>query len=252
MGNDSGSIFESAFQLGTSECDLSGFWKISSIAEILQNTANRHSIKLSMWHNNLKIPNLAWVVSKSNIMIERYACIGETISVKTYTKGIRALYCPRYFIVYDENKRIIARAGSLMSIIDRTSRKALSPTGVGFVIPEANDIEPAIKFQFKKKDISGNKIQLLYKPKYSDIDVNGHVNNARYLDWICNAFGFGVLEQYEIEHITVDYIIEILPDEPIEMTLIMDDSDYRFCFLGRKKDKIAFDIFGPLRKKKIY
>ena len=243
------SIYEDIFHLGTSECDFKGLWKISSIAEALQNTANTHSRNLFTWQNELEKSNLSWVLSKSSITIERYACLGETISVKTYTKGVRALYCPRYFVVYDENRNIIARAGSLMNLIDCTSRKALSPTEVGIVIPEANNIESAIRIPLRKRDVLGNKKVFLYKPHYSDIDVNGHVNNARYLDWICNAFGFDVLEQYEIENVTVDYIIEVLPNESIEMTLITDEAGHQFRFFGCKKEKIAFDIFGTLRAK---
>lgn len=30
-------------------------------------------------------------------------------------------------------------------------------------------------------------------PQYSDFDVNGHVNNTKYLAWLCDALGFDAL-----------------------------------------------------------
>ncbi|MBQ4231185.1 MAG: hypothetical protein II671_06505, partial [Salinivirgaceae bacterium] len=46
-------------------------------------------------------------------------------------------------------------------------------------------------------------------PLYSEIDVNGHVNNARYADWLCNCLGVERLRRFEIWTASIEYRHEI-------------------------------------------
>ena len=45
------------------------------------------------------------------------------------------------------------------------------------------------------------------------LDVNAHVNNARYADWLTDALGTSVMRQYCLKTLNINYAAEVLPDK---------------------------------------
>lgn len=58
-------------------------------------------------------------------------------------------------------------------------------------------------------------------PAYSDIDQNGHVNNAKYAGFVVDALDPGA--EGEIRTFQIDYRHEVLPGVPLEMQLLVQD-----------------------------
>ncbi len=241
--------YEKVFHLGTSDCDFQGNWKLSSLFDAVQNTSNEHYAKLHMWHYELYSKNLSWVLYKNEMTLLRLPHLGESVKVITYTKGTRFLYCPRYCLIIDEKDDIIARLGSLLMLIDRNTRKAVPPKKHGIKIPDILEFEPAIKLSMKHTAVVGERVLLKHSPKYTDVDVNGHVNNVRYIDWLCNDLGFDFYNKYEIESILINYVSEILPGADIISSLIVSDDRQNFQYTGYANGVSAFDIVGKAKSK---
>lgn len=244
--------YEKVFFLGTGDCDFQGKWKLSSLLDAVQNTSNEQSDKLHIWHYDNSSRNLSWVLYKNEMELIRRPHLGESVKVITYTKGIRLLYCPRYCLITDEKNDIIAKLGFLLMLIDRKTRKAVSPTRYGIEIPDVLEIEPAIKISMKHKAVTGKSLLTKHIPQYEDVDINGHVNNSRYIDWLCNDLGFDYFKRFEIESISIDYESEILPEDKIETTLIFSKDRSNFQYTGCANGVPAFDIVGNARLKREY
>ena len=43
----------------------------------------------------------------------------------------------------------------------------------------------------------GEEFVTQYRPVYTDLDVNGHMNNTRYADLLCNALGIDLMKEFE-------------------------------------------------------
>ena len=82
-------------------------------------------------------------------------------------------------------------------------------------------------------------------PQFTEYDINGHVNNARYLDWCWNALGRDGLDGREIAGFDINYDSEILPGEVIRTELCLEGDRFTFC--GFSGDKRRFGIDGILR-----
>lgn len=52
---------------------------------------------------------------------------------------------------------------------------------------------------------------------YSDIDHNGHVNNARYIQWIQDMLDESILNSANRFRIDINYLAEIRPQETISL-----------------------------------
>ena len=76
--------------------DLNGIWKLSAFFEITQETANEHCRALRVGRDDLAEKDLTWVLFKTDIAVERYPRLGETVTVETFTKKRFMHFLPRY------------------------------------------------------------------------------------------------------------------------------------------------------------
>ena len=239
---------ERTFVFRTSRCDANGLWRLSSLLEAMQDTANEHCSLLHAGREELREKNLSWVLFKMEMQIDRYPCLGERITVRTYTNGTFFRFCPRYYAVQDENGNCICRAGSLWMLMDLTTRKTVSPQQAGIAMPKAPETETPIRIPTGSPELEGQGVCQLYRPQYTDVDVNGHVNNIRYADWLCNSLGIEILREKEIEALTIDYNYEVLPPDTVESSLIRRED--QFQYYGCVNGKRMFNICGSLRPRK--
>ena len=79
---------------------------------------------------------------------------------------------------------------------------------------------------------------------YSDIDVNQHVNNARYADWACDALGFSTMREYCLKTMCIQYAAEIRPGQEISLHAAQSEGRYRVA--GYHEGKMHFEIGGEL------
>ena len=50
-----------------------------------------------------------------------------------------------------------------------------------------------------------------YHVRFYDLDMNGHVNNSKYLDWVFEVMGAEFLTQHIPKRVHLKYVKEVLP-----------------------------------------
>ena len=239
-------MWERSFRLETSRSDLNGIWKLSAFFEITQETANEHCRALRVGRDDLAEKDLTWVLFKTDIAVERYPRLGETVTVETFTRKRFMHFLPRYYIVKDAEGNAVAKAGSLWVLMDRTTRKSVSPETYGIAIP-VSDKEAPVRLFTQQPKRSGEGTVREVRPQYSDIDFNGHVNNIRYIDWLCNDLGIERMREMEISTLSVSYSHEVLPEDALRNKLVIEGENFQYS--GDCGEKPMFYMTGTLRKK---
>ena len=237
--------YEERIRLTTRDCDMNGKWRISAIQEAMQEAAGMHSMLLGCGRDELLKKNIVWVLSRSEMHIDRYPELGETVTVSTFPMPTRIRFFPRYFIFTDEHGDLIGKAGTLWLLLDTQTRQMLPPGDVARLIPDNTDLSVPMNLPATVGQLQGEEFVTEYTPVYTDLDVNGHVNNARYADWLCNTLGIDTMRRYEPESVILNYNREVLPDQRVVLHRVMKDRQYRLT--GYVDDAIAFDIGGVLR-----
>ena len=87
----------------------------------------------------------------------------------------------------------------------------------------------------------------LRTPVFSEFDVNGHVNNTKYIAWLCDALGRQALDGQFICDLTASYEKEIRSEAPRTLTLSCDGSRFSFLVAGEDCAK-NFTASGTLQK----
>ena len=142
---------------------------------------------------------------------------------------------------------MIGKAGSLWLLLDVNTRRMLPPGEVGKLIPENRDISVPMNLPATVGNLQGEEFVSEYRPVYTDLDANGHVNNTRYADWLCNTLGIELMKEYEPACIILNYNHEVLPGHIITLHRILKENEYRLS--GKVNDSSAFDIGGTLRRR---
>ena len=239
--------YDETFTLRPRDCDLNEKWRPSAILETMQDAAGAHSKLLGCGREDLVKKNIVWVLSRLEIHMDRYPSVGEQITVHTFPTPTRICFFPRYYIFTDARGEMIGKAGSLWLLLDLGTRRMLPPGEVGKLIPDNKDLSVPMNLPATVGKLQGEEFVSEYRPVYTDLDVNGHVNNTRYADWLCNALGIEIMTEYEPDHIIINYNHEVLPGSVVTLRRIIRDNEFRLS--GTVGDVNAFEIGGTLRKR---
>lgn len=188
--------------------DMNGHIKLPDVILLSLQVSGMQSIELGVSDKAiLEEYNLVWIITDYDIEVDRLPRFAEEITIETEALSYNRLFCYRRFTIYDEAGQELIHMMATFVLMDRDSRK------VHAVEPE---IVAPYQSDFDKKLIRGPKYESLDEPvskdyhvRFYDLDMNGHVNNSKYLDWIFEVMGADFLTQYIPKKINLKYVKEV-------------------------------------------
>ena len=221
-------LYSESIIIRTHDCDMGGHWKPSSILESMQEAAIAHCDSLNLGRPVLDSMGIAWVLSRCRVEMKRLPHIDETCTVSTWAMPTRHLFFPRAHAFKDAEGAIIGEAYGLWLLMDKESRKAVSNPLITAHLPiEQNTV--SVKVGGAVRHVSNSLITQQMTPQYTDFDLNGHVNNAKYMDWCWNALGAEALTGRRIAAFDVEYDREVRIGEKVRTALSRDGETFSFC-----------------------
>lgn len=236
--------YSESVTIRTRDCDMSGHWKPSSIMEAMQEVAIDHCNSINLGRSVMDSLGIAWILSRCRVEIYRHPRIGEVCTVETWAMPTRHLFFPRAHTIRDADGNPIGEACGLWLLMDLKQRKAVPNPFVMENLP-FEDRSVSVRVGGAIRPVSEFPVKQALTPQYTDFDLNGHVNNAKYLDWCWNALGSEALRECRIASFDVEYDQEVLPGEHILTEAALDGNDFSFLgFTG--ENKRCFAIRGAL------
>ena len=229
------------------DCDLGGIWRPSAILTAMQETAGMHSHILGCGRETLVQKGVVWVLTRCEVQMEKEARMGSRLSIETFPMPLRRWFFPRYFVFRDEEGAQVGAAGTLWVLFDLEKRCMVAPGDVAGAIPDNSDLTPPLGVPGPVPRLTGETAASARTPVYSELDVNGHVNNARYADWLCDALGLEIMREYRVKTMRLSYAAEIRPGQAMELRLTRDGLAYHLT--GAHEGKTHFEIGGELEKR---
>ena len=238
-------IYSESFLIRTSNCDMTGRLRPSDILTSMQELAGTHAHFLGCGRDALLQKNIVWVLSRTELVMDRYPTVGETLRAETFPMNNRRWFFPRYFHFWDENGTMIGKGGALWLLMDIKDRKMAPPEAALPFFPDNSDLTAPLPMPGNLSPVTGEARISKRKPTYSDIDVNLHVNNTRYADWLCDALGTEVLQDREIARLLIHYNHEVLPGQEMQLSLQTEENAFRLT--GTHGEDKHFDMGGMFR-----
>ena len=223
-------------------CDMHGDWRPAAILEAMQETAGAHCARLGIGRDVTDALGVAWVLSRARVELARTPRLNEEVTVETWPLPTKHLFYPRANRFLDGEGREIGGATSLWVLMDVKTRRMVASDAVAARLPDNGDMPFGPGMPATVRPQPGLRRALT--PAYTDFDVNGHVNNARYMDWCCAALGFDAFEGARLARFDVNYEGEILPGAQVETELALGEGSFTFC--GSGGGRRLFAVSGVL------
>jgi len=167
--------------------DYKRILKPSYICRYMQETANSGLKNFNITADFMVQNNCAFILSK--ISFKYYAPIFEDdiIKVQTWALPPKTTIFQRNYRIY-RGSNIVVEATSAWALINIKEKAIIRPEKFQYITDDMTDSEE-VAFQVQKRLKMPEDMQYLtdYTIRYSDIDHNLHMNNAVYIDIICDC-----------------------------------------------------------------
>lgn len=236
-------ITEKEYEVHYYEVDYRKKALMTSLIDYFNDIATYQSETLGIGIEYMIKNNMAWILYKWDIHVEKYPSYGDKIIVKTEPCGANKFYAYRKFEIRDCEGNILARANSIWLLIDIKERKPIRVSEdllEAYGIKENNEI---IKIQDVKK-LCKIENTIEFKTRYSDIDTNGHVNNEKYAAWLIESVPLDIVLNYTLTNIKIIYKKETKYGESIkiETDSVFGDDKMVFSHKIVNKDEVTITL----------
>jgi acyl-ACP thioesterase len=210
-------IWQETFPVGFTVVDRSDCLTLAGTFDFFQEAAIRHAENLGVGRDAMFRAGQGWVLSRMSVVLDRRPRQGETITVRSWPRGWDRLFAVRDFDIRDGSGVPLVRGRSCWLILDIAKRRPLRPQALMGTLPlnEGLDALPGGGANLEAVDNlhkAGER-----RAAYSDIDYNGHVNNARYVQWIQDILENEDLENARRMRLDINYLSETKPGETTEL-----------------------------------
>lgn len=181
---------------------------------------------------------MAWILYQWKIFLDEPKQYARYLQFKTAAVVQRGIYCYRYYHISDMEGNFIGTALSHWVAVDMEKRKiAKIPEAIktllesgGDLLPELAAVEAQMDLRPIRKQEEALDFQWTIPVLYSDVDSNGHVNNAVYGRWAVetiHAYDPKFLHNHYHKEIQVVYKKEKQPDGEVHSHLrLTNDRSY--------------------------
>lgn len=214
-------IYERIISVTAGDTNRHGRLKASRILWMLQEVAGDHSALLGTDRDSLMRKNLFWAVIRHRVQVSRLPASGEKITVQTWPMPTTRTAFPRSTVAYDEAGNECFRGISLWVLMDAESRAMVLPGKSGVTVNgllTGSELATPGSMALQKAPH-----QMERTVRYSDLDVNGHMNNCRYLDWVADTLPGTFHEVHRVSEFTVNYLSEAREGETLQLQFQLAD-----------------------------
>ena len=216
--------FEGSYPIDSRDVDPWNHCKPSGLMGILQEAAVAAACELHASRPEMMEKyNLFWMLARMWYRLDRPLKWNETLSIRTWHLGGSGASSYRDFDLFVDGKPV-GEAVSVWVLADAdTHRLARMSKIAEFQGTDGGELckdKSLSRFKLPQEMAAADHRAM----HYSDTDINGHVNNVRYADFICDAIRMDQLGQdFYVSALQVDYLAECMAGETI--TLFTGEQD---------------------------
>ena len=189
--------------------DFNGRLTMGVLGNHLLNCAGFHASDRGFGIATLNEDNYTWVLSRLAIELDEMPYQYEKFSVQTWVENVYRLFTDRNFAVIDKEGKKIGYARSVWAMINLNTRKPADLLALhgGSIVDYICD-EPCPIEKPSRIKVTSNQPVATLTAKYSDIDINGHVNSIRYIEHILDLFPIELYQTKRIRRFEMAYVAE--------------------------------------------
>lgn len=214
-----------------------------TLARELEAAATEHADMLGVGGDVFRPQGITWVLIKREAIIHSHPVKGQTVTIETWPGKTRHGFFPRRFRLLDEEGNLLISCACQWAIMDIEERTMVTSKEYDLVgiKREGEQKAPASKVVFPELT---EMVKRTVQPE--EIDSNGHLNNANYLNWIEEL----IPEDFTVSELWIEYAREIFAGEEVQIHYVAVDgalfatgiAESEDAFRIRLKKKVLNDV----------
>ncbi len=234
-------FYEGTYTVDSRDIDGQNRCRPSALLGYLQEAATAHACELhASREETLEKYNCFWMLARIWCRLDRPLTWNERVTVRTCHRGGKGASVYRDFDLFVDGVPV-GEAVSTWVLADLETRKLLRMSKVvEFADTTGGEYSKTMTLS-RIHMPEGMEEEERRRMHYSDTDVNGHVNNTRYADFVCDAIHLERLGHDRfLSEFQLDYTGECLPGE--EITLLTGTQEGKAYVKGvDREEKPRFD-----------
>lgn len=207
-------MYELPLNVRYGEVGHDGRTLLSALGNWLQEAAGQSADQLGFGERALADMGVTWILTRLVLRIRTLPTAGTSIRVRTWPSRLDHL-AYRGYELYDDSGALLITGGSAWTVMDLATRRLCPfPPGLLTVYPaQAPVCEP-----FTGRTLPRLRDHICESPvlvRRDDLDINGHVNNARYLPWLLECLPWTPEQSLTPELVDVTFRAECFPGEKL-------------------------------------
>ena len=223
---------------------------LPTLLNFFQEVANGHAFNRQYDFFSMQERGLIWVLNRLNINVLRYPQWQETLHVSTWVSQFAA-FPHRHLEIVDNEGKVVCCAYSIWLSLDAETHRPrrildfdspLSEKKTTCNLPQKlqNTVDAGNPANGGKGVLTSER-----KVVYSDLDMLGHVNNVKYVEWMLDAL-HAIEPNVKPKNMEINYINEAFLNEDVLFYSKKEDAK-TYITLKRKSDetdicRASFDI----------
>lgn len=224
--------FTKEFSISSFDLNPKGQARLTTMANFFQEMAYHHANQLGFGYDDMKEKQTFWVLSRMRIKIDQYPVWDDKVRVETWHRGMERIFGLRDFRVENTSGDLLGVASTAWLILDSQTRR---PIRIIDEVLQNSRREDAVFNEGLDKVVLPEKMMLFRRHKvlFSDLDIVGHVNNVKYMEWCIDAAITKDQTDREIHELEINFTHEALFGDEIEITGVLNSNTDSF-FLARR------------------
>lgn len=238
--------FTRTYRVGSCQTDLFDRCRPSSLLAFLEDAGTLHAVELGAGRQELVDSlNGIWVLSRILVSLSGPVPGGSELRVDTWHRGPKGALFYRDFELFVSGSPV-GFAVSAWVVVNQQTRSMMRPSLVqkenAWQQPKSLPVEALSRLHLPAQmQVAGS-----HTVCYSDLDLNGHVNNTHYADYVCNALGVERMRAGFLRELQINYLAECVPGDTISIYFAQGESGVSYVSGVKQDGKACFEAMAKL------
>jgi len=221
----------------------------ASFMDIAQALAEKGSEQISATDADLAHHNLAWVLARMTVRFDSLPVRTDSVTGETWHRGLDGLFYMRDYQLTGASGDAVVRAGSSWILMDLGTRhivygdKLPSDPTLAFLVSGQPQNSERVLSEDCAKLVVPRDLPLTHAAShvvvYSDLDYNGHTNNAKYTVWSMDALPADFVTTHFLKEISINFNLESHLGDVVDL-YVARPSGNSFFVVGKHQDTQIF------------
>jgi len=202
------------------DTDVAHCLKPGAFMDLAQEIAYVSARSLGFGYEDLQRYGTAWVLSRMHVEFPATPRWRDVVELQTWHKGFEGPFYVRDFRMLGADGKPAVLATSSWLIIDLSTRRLLRREHLEGKLPLDTECpDSAIDTPCGKVVLPAEGVEEVaaHTVAYSDVDIVGHANNAKYVVWAMDCLPFEEVASRRVRSLRINFNKETRPGETVAL-----------------------------------